>query len=145
MGYYNMNMDKEAMPEAMLPEGWRELKCKDMIPEVSKAGNDMFITTFIDVKSGKEKKVWLVSVEGKRWLLKQLLSACGIERNAEGNFSWDFSDIINKSVLGYVQVEDETFIDRKGETVTKPKSKIVEFKKFEGKTVSDPSEIAWEE
>lgn len=141
---YSMNMDKESQPDANLPEGWREFKCMDMVPEVSKKGNDMFACQFLDVKSGKSKKVWLVSTEGKRWMLKQLLEACGIKRSEDGVFHWDFPDVIGKSVLGYVQVEDETYINRSGESVTSPKSKIVEFKAFDG-TPKTPEEINWSE
>ncbi len=141
---YEMDMSKESNPDAQLPEGWREFKTIDMIPETSKAGNDMFVCEFMDVKTGKSKKAWLVSVEGKRWMLKQLLEACGVERNPDTKkYNWDFPDVINKSILGYVQVENETFIDRSGKEVTKPKSKIVEFKKFDG--TINPEDIAWEE
>lgn len=154
---YAYNMDKENQPDAILPEGWREFKCIDMVPEVSKKGNEMFVCEFMDILSGKSKKVWLVSTEGKRWMLKGLLSACGIERAADGNFNWDFPDIINKPIFGYVQNENETFIGRDGNEVTKPKSKIVEFKKWAGETAIEkpvgipkpdairPEDVKWEE
>lgn len=145
---YSMDMSKESQPDAQLPEGWREFKCLDMIPETSKAGNDMFVCQFQDVKSGKTKKMWLVSVEGKRWLLKQLLEACGIERNPDTKkYDWDFPDVIGKPVMGYVQVENETFIDRSGQEVTKPKSKIVEFKAHNGNPdgVKSVDDVKWEE
>lgn len=147
---YEMDMSKEQEPNAELPEGWRELITIDMVPEVSKKGNDMFVCEFQDVKTGKKKKAWLVSVEGKRWMLKQLLSACGVEKNAEGKFNWDFPDVINKPILGYVQIENETYINREGQEVTKPKSKIVEFKKMEvsaAKTdgTTDIDQVQWQD
>lgn len=142
---YSMDMSKESTPDAQLPEGWREFRCIDMIPEVSKSGNDMFVCQFLDVKSGKSKKVWLVSTEGKRWLLKQLLEACGISRNkSTNNYDWDFPDVMNKSVMGYVQVENETFIDRTGTEKTLPKSKIVEFKIMDDQPAT-PNDIDWTE
>ena len=143
---YSMDMNKESTPDAQLPEGWREFKCMDMIPEVSSKGNDMFVCQFLDVETGKSKKMWLVSVEGKRWLLKQLLEACGVVRAEDKKYNWDFPDVIGKPVMGYVQVENETFINREGKEVTQPKSKIVEFKAHNGNPdgVKSADEIAWE-
>ncbi len=142
---YSYDMSKEQEPNVTLPEGWHEFKCVDMVPEVSKKGNDMFVSDFVHVKTEKHMKMWLVSVEGKRWMLKQLLEACGIVKSEDGNYNWDFPDIINKSILGYVQNVDESFIGRDGNEVKTQKSKIVEFKKFDGQTVNNPSEIAWTE
>jgi hypothetical protein len=138
-----MDMSKEQEPSVLLTEGWHEFKCIDMIPEVSKKGNDMFVCDFLHVKSEKHIKVWLVSVEGKRWMLKQLLESCGIFKGDDGKYNWDFPDVINKSILGYIQNIEESFIRRDGNEIKTQKSKLVEFKAMD-KNPKTPEEIAWE-
>lgn len=143
---YSMDMSKEQAPNALLTEGWHEFKCVDMVPEVSKKGNDMFVSDFVHVKSDKHIKVWLVSTEGKRWMLKQLLEACGVVRSEDGKYNWDFPNVINKSVLGYIQNIEESFINRDGAEIKTQKSKLVEFKAFNGNPegVKSIEDVNWE-
>lgn len=127
MGYSYDEMESERGPQKLLPAGDRVLKVVDMVPEVSKAGNDMFVTMLEDVESGDKKTVWLVSVKGKRWLLKTLLESCGIRRADDGNWNWDFPDVIGKKVVGQVEHFDDTYIDRNGNPVNAKKDRITVF------------------
>lgn len=146
MGYEH-DMKGEAKAESLLPEGNRIMQIIDMIPEVSKAGNDMFIAKLQDEKTKQVKTTYLVAVKGKRWMLKQLLSACGIEADGEGVYKWDFPDVMQKKVIAVIEHREEEWINRNGEAVKSKKSDIVEFLPYNGNPegVTNASDVKWDE
>ena len=129
---FEMDMSHEKEKKQALPEGWREFEILTCEPEISKSGNDMFVFVFVDTELNQEEAIYAVAVEGKRWFLKQILTACGIEATKESVFKWDIPDVLNKTVFGRVEHIPEEWIDRKGETRVTKKGKIVEVKALEG-------------
>ena len=125
---YKHNMKNEKPPRQVLPEGWREFKIVDIQETVSKAGNTMFIVSLSDKETEAAIDVYCIATEGKRWMLKSLLTALGVTAGQDGVYDWDADEVIGKMVSGKVKNEDEEWIDREGEKRTTPKSKIMEFK-----------------
>lgn len=125
---HSMDMSKEKPQKAMLPEGWREFKVTDIAESVSKAGNDMFVVDLEDKETGGFLDVYCVATEGKRWLLKQLLTAVQCPAGEDGKYDWDEEDVVGKSILGQVKNNTEEWIDREGEKRNTEKSKIASFK-----------------
>lgn len=124
-----MDMSKESeRHEFELPEGWREFVISDCREDMSKAGNVMFVFTLIDKETEQAGDVFAIATEGKRWFLKQILTACGVAAGADGVYEWEIEDTLNKTIMGKVVNVPETFINRKGEEITTTKSKITEVK-----------------
>ena len=129
MGKYRMDMSGESeRHELELPNGWREFVISDCREEQSKAGNDMFIFTLTDKETGQMGDLYAIATEGKRWFLKAILKACTVKAAADGVYDWEIEDVLDKVVMGKVVNEEETFINREGDSVTKNKSKVVEIK-----------------
>jgi hypothetical protein len=117
-----------------MPDGWHAFEVVRMDEKRSKQGNEMFVAKVVSAEdAGIGTDVYLVAEKGKRWFLKQLLSAVGIEPDEEGNMSWDLSDVEGHTVLGKVEhKKEDDWTDRNN--VLQPgklKARIVEFKKLE--------------
>ena len=132
-------MFKDDMTEDIgkwLPEeGYHDLEVVTMVEGTSKTGNSKFIINFasaIAPNNGLQQD--LTNIQGKRWLLRQLLEACGIEpkENKEGRkiYNWDISDVEGKTVSAKIIHDKTPFIGRDGNEVVIPKAKIIEFKKM---------------
>lgn len=153
---YSDNLDNEQAPtrKRLLSQGWRIFQILKGIERTSKAGNPMFVFTIKDNETDYIEDIYCVSTPGKRWMLKCILSSCGIERNSDGNYNWDIPQLLNKDICGLVEHEPNEYINRSGETVKTTQHKIVDFKKFVptnvgGKYVNpggvvNPEDIAWE-
>ena len=126
-----MDMKDEGGPEKLLPEGVYDFKINSCEAKDSKAGKPMIVVEAIEPDSGAAYTVYMTAIQGKRWFLKQLLTAAGIAAGDDGVYEWEPIDVINKEVSGRIAHEQEKeWIDRNG--ITKPgaiKAKIVEWLK----------------
>lgn len=125
---YKMDMSGEKEKGKLLPEGWREFEILECSEETSKAGNEMFKFKIIDIELQQEEEIYAIATQGKRWFLKQILTACGVEAGQDGVYEWDIPDVLTKTIMGKVEHQQETWIDREGKSRTTPKHKIVEVK-----------------
>ncbi len=121
---YKMDMNGESKKKKLLPAGERKFKITACREEVSKAGNEMFVFTFVDILTSQDEEVYAVSTKGKRWFLKSILAACGVEAAEDGVYDWDIPDVIDKTVAAIVNHYPDEYINRKGETVKGVKHKI---------------------
>ena len=87
----------------------------------------MFVIGMKDKETGYVDSIYAVATEGKRWVLKNILSSCGVKAGADGVYDWSSSDIIGKEVVGEVEHEDNTWINREGNEITSKQHKIVHF------------------
>ena len=149
---YSDNMDNEQAPKRkkLLNQGWRIFQIKQGKEATSKSGNPMFIFTIQDNETDYIEDIYCVSTPGKRWILKCILSSCGIERNTDGNYNWDIPDVLNKDILGLVEHEPNEYINREGVEVKTIQHKIVDFKKYvptniDGVLVNDGKEVLWDD
>lgn len=117
-------------------EGQHDLEVVTMVEGTSKQGNPKFTINFAsptEPQNGIQQDI--TNIQGKRWLLRQLLEACGIEpeENEEGRkiYNWDISDVEGKTVSAKIEHDKTPFIDRDGNERVVPKAKIVSFKKIE--------------
>lgn len=126
---YSMDMSQEKTPTTrkLLPEGEREFQVSFIEEQVSKSGNKMFKVGLTDKETGYLTDVYLVAEPGKRWALKQLLTACGCEAGQDGVYNWDTHDVIDKHISATVEHEDNEFINRNGETIKTKQHRIVNF------------------
>jgi hypothetical protein len=134
---YRYDMSKEKDKGVLLPEGWRRFKVTACEEKVSKSGNDMFVLTFMDCETRQSEEVYAIATQGKRWFLKSILSACGIEAAQDGIYEWDIPDILDQYVQGRVEHFEEEWIDRSGKSRTTKKGKIVEVKEDDGSGAPD--------
>jgi hypothetical protein len=121
-----MNMTGEQEKKKLLPEGWREFRIMDCVEQISKQGNEMFKFILRDIETQQDDEVYAIAVQGKRWFLKQILTACGIAAGQDGIYEWDIPDVLDKVITGYVSHQEEEWINREGTTVKTTKHKITE-------------------
>ena len=144
MNGYSMNMKNEKEPNVkkLLPTGWREFEIVDCVPETSKKGNAMFVFHIRDLATDYVDRVYAIATEGKRWTLKSILTCCGVESGQDGIYNWDFNSVMNKNILGYVEHEQNVYIDRAGETINTQQHKITKFKKVGDIVPIEPSVVS---
>ena len=129
MGKYKHDMTKETDPSVQMPVGWHEYVVAGCREATSKAGNDMFIITLVLHKdSSISGDVYAIAEQGKRWFLKQLLTACQVAAGKDGVYEWDTDDVIGKHVLAQGISRDEKWIDREGNERVTARTKIAGFK-----------------
>jgi hypothetical protein len=90
----------------------------------------MFVVELVNEEVNQSLEVYLVSTEGKAWMLKQFLTACAVPKDKEGAFEWSESDVIGKKILGSIEHITEDWIDREGKKQTSTKAKLAEFKEL---------------
>jgi len=126
----SMDMSEEKAPniKRLMPEGWQLVTITKCTEATSKARNLMFITelTFKEQLDYSEN-IYLVGEQGKRWMLKKLLAACGIEAAADGVYKWNPEEIIGKEIRVFVEHEDNTWINRDGDEITKKQNRFNDF------------------
>ena len=86
---------------------------------------------FRDVETGYEDDVYAVSEPKKRWFLKEIMDACGVQKNEEGKYYFDGElrdQVIGKKVIGLVEHEPNVWIDRDYNQHNDTQHKIVEAK-----------------
>jgi len=70
-------------------------------------------------------------IKGKRWLLKQLLSACGIKaKEDDPDKKYDFTEenVLKKEVMAFIKHNNEnSFIGKEGNKITIPKAEVKRF------------------
>jgi hypothetical protein len=116
-------------------EGEHDLEVVKMEEGESKAGNPKYTISFasaIEPQNGIIQD--LTNIPGKRWLLRQLIEACGIEPeiNEESRkiYNWEISDIEGKTITANIVHDKTPFVDRNGNEKIVPKTKVVAFKKL---------------
>lgn len=100
--------------------------------EDSKSGNPYFLWS-IETSEGT-LPVRTTLIKGKRWLLKQMLSACGIEANdddPEKKYAFSESDVLGKPICIVVKNKESSFTGKNGDPVTVTKSEVVGIRKPE--------------
>ena len=141
---YKDDLSNEKAPsrKRLLPEGWRVFKFRSGKEQSSKAGNSMFVMSIEDVETENVEDIYVVRTPGKRWLLKTILEALGIERKDDG-YTYELEDLLHKNIMGEVIHEPNEYINRKGETIRGTQHKIVAFKRYDANV--KPEDIKWEE
>jgi hypothetical protein len=128
---YDMREEKKPSKRRLLDEGWRNFKIMECSAEMkSKAGNNKYVIRIQDKETGYEEDLHILSEPKKRWFLKELLDACGIEC-VDGVYSFEPSlakHIVGKEIAGLVEHEDNTWVNRDGVDVTTKQHRIVEVK-----------------
>jgi hypothetical protein len=140
--------DNETPPKdtRLLPEGWRGFEIITGEDKPSKAGNPMFTLQLKDVELGIVVNIYLIRTPGKRWNLKQVLEAVGVDKQDDDNYDY-LPELIGKKVMGEVVHEPNKFINRNGDEVETTQHRLASFKTFtanpDGVTSADG--IKWSE
>jgi len=118
------------------PVGFVDVEIVKMIEGTSKTGNPKYIIDFASAEAPSDGlQQDLTNIPGKRWLLRQLLEACGIEptENEEGRkiYNWDIPDVEGKTVTARVEHEPNDWVDRNNTEHHDKRAKFVEFKKLQ--------------
>ena len=122
-----MSQEKRPNIKKILPEGWIEMSVESCEPSVSKAGNQMVIVELFNKETNYSEKIYLVAEQGKRWQLKKLLTACGIEAGKDSVYDWNYEDIVGKEIKVLNEPEDNTWINRSGDEVKTKQNRFVDF------------------
>jgi hypothetical protein len=140
--------DNETPPKdtRLLPEGWRGFTVVSGDDKPSKAGNPMFTIQIKDEQMGVTANVFLMRTPGKRWFLKQVLEAIGVDKSEDENFNY-LPKMIGKQVMGEVVHEPNKYINREGIEVETTQHRIASFKTYTANPdgVTDAADIAWKE
>ena len=131
-----VSMEGEKDKAPLLTEGWHEFEIvgvKLVSEKESGSGNAYFHWDMRSEEGSIPMRTTLI--KGKRWLLKQVLLACGIksrEDDPEQKYAFGPEDVEGKKVLGRVANKTgKPFTGRDGELVEpQPKSEIVTVKEF---------------
>lgn len=134
-----MEGEKDTGGKEKIPEGDQVLiikKVELISAEDSGSGNPYFKWLLV-WKENEELEIKVVTTlkKGVRWLLKQLLSACGIEAKTDDPAQkYDFSEegVIDKEVIAYIQHVQNEFTGRDGRQVKHKKAEVKAFKKVGG-------------
>ena len=116
-----------------LVDGLHKGKIKEVIffsKDESKSGNPYF-QWLLDVE-GVKIKHFTTGLKGKRWALKQILSACGIEANPndpEEKYSFEPKDVLEKEVLVTTRNKENRFTGRDDKEVCIMKPEIIRVEK----------------
>jgi len=124
---FNMKNEKEPSGNKVFEEGWHDWEVVKLEETTSKQGNEMFVITLAENKTFESIDIFAITAEGKRWFLKQFLTACGITTDKEGVMEWDITDVIGKRISGKIENEPNTWIDREGKERSGTKSRLVRF------------------
>ena len=108
----------------LIDAGWNTHLITDIVSETSSKGNPMFVMTIEEPNSGSVDKVYMVDVKGKRFMLKQLLAACGVKEDENGNVEWSEEDIVGQSIECRNVPEENEFTRKDGTTVKELRNKI---------------------
>jgi len=125
----SMDMSKETRPniKKLIAEGWNLMTIDSCEPSVSKAGNSMMIIELTYKPSDYTEKIYLVAEEGKRWQLKKLLTACGVEAGQDGKYQWNTEEIVGKEIRVLNEPEDNTYTNRQAIEVTTKQNRFTDF------------------
>lgn len=139
MGRHTMDMgqEKEKSEQEVFAEGWHDFEVVSMEEATSKQGNPMFkISLALADNPTKGIVVYAILSQGKRWLLKQLLDACGCEAGQDKVYDFDTDDIIGKTVSGRIENQNENWVDRNGKERKTIKSKIMAFSAMKSENIA---------
>ena len=92
----------------------------------SKSGNPYFFWTLLNDNDDKIE-VRTTLLKGKRWLLKQMLAACGINANdkdPEQKYKFNPQMVVGKKVIISVVNRESSFTTNKGKKITTTKSEV---------------------
>jgi len=121
-------------------KGWIDVEIVKMVEGVSASKNPKYVINFADaVNPGNALEQSLTNIPGKRWLLRQLLEACGIEPEETKEeftekirkvYDWEISDIEGKTVSALVEHEPNVWTDSNNKVHNDVQAKFVKFQKL---------------
>lgn len=124
---HDMSQEKEVKQKRLLPEGKISLEIINCVEKMSKSQNKMFVITFFSAKDSYSEDVYAIATPGKRWVLKSILAACGVEAAEDGVYRWDIANVIGKKVTAFNTHEDNNYINREGVEVKAKQNRLGNF------------------
>lgn len=122
----DMSQEQEVVQRELMPEGEVVLKIIKIEPKTSKAGNEMLEWTVMS-KDGKCDVICTILTQGKRWALKNILSACNVQVLDGEIYVFEPEQLVDKLIVGINKHIENEFINRKGETEKKSQNKFTKF------------------
>jgi hypothetical protein len=120
------------------PEGWVDIEIVKMVAGTSKSNNPKYTIDVVSaLDAGEGMQIDLTNIPGKRWLLRQLIEAVGIESRIEIEeftqkekkvYDWEVEDIEGRTVSAKVVHEPNKWTDRNNVVHDDVKAKIVSFR-----------------
>ncbi|MDR1104266.1 MAG: hypothetical protein LBK92_02780 [Endomicrobium sp.] len=126
---FSMDMSLETeKANDVFPEGLQEVEIISTQVSKSKTGNDMLTATMACLSTGEMCTFYFTMMEGKRWLLKNLLEVTGMyEKDKFGHYKFDTDKLLGKKVMVLIQNVEEEYTDKDLNKQNKKRSKIRRF------------------
>jgi len=113
----------------LLPDGWHTVFVVDISIETSSNGNEMWVITTEEPKSGSVDKTYAVTNKKTGWVFSSFLKACGHTRNAQGIYeNIEPEPLVGMSVSAQNKPEPNEYTRRDGEVVKEMRNKFVLFR-----------------
>lgn len=125
---WNVSMQGESDRQPIYKEGPHEaevLTVSLVTAEQAKSGNPYFKWN-LRMAEGDIQTITTL-MRGKRWLLKQMLSACGVnakENDPTKKYSFEEKDVVGQKVIIHIVNRPNTFTGRNGNQITIEKSEV---------------------
>jgi hypothetical protein len=113
----------------LLPEGWHKVLVTDVILQMSKSNNEMWVITTEEPESGSVDTVYAITTPKKRWILKSFLDAAGFKKDSDGVYkNVEMADCVGITVEANNKPEANEFVNRAGETIKEMRNKFISFR-----------------
>ncbi len=122
------DMSNEKGPREILSEGWHKFSVDEVELAMSSTGNEMLIWELTELENKTGFTLMTTCIKGKRWLLKQALTACGIIADDKGYYEYEITDLSGKIFEGRIKHFPEDWINREGQNVSSVKDRIIEIR-----------------
>lgn len=131
---WNVSMKDEKDGTKLFSEGKQNAKITGIeFVEKSNNGNPYFKWE-LTMENGEGKlPVITTLLKGKRWLLKQMLSACNIEAKSDDpdkKYSFEEKDVLTKIVTINIKNKKSSFTGRDGNLINIEKSEVIGIEKY---------------
>ena len=139
---WTVGMEGEDEGKKLWKEGEHEVIIHDvkLIDEnESKSGNPYFFWTLLN-DNDEKIEVRTTLLKGKRWLLKQMLMACGIssdDKDPAQKYKFNPTMVVGKKVIISVVNRESSFTNSNGRKITITKSEVNRVQAINEKAESD--------
>ena len=99
----------------LIPDGQHKARCIDIEKKDSKAGNPMFVWTFVVLDHALELLYHTTLTPSAIWKVAEVLEALGIKN--EGTIKFVRNDVVGKECI--VTTETQTYEEKKRSSITK--------------------------
>ena len=131
--------------DALIDEGWYKAEVKEVILKDSKSSPSKYfewtlMITPADTNTILNQDKWkgtlltsrTTTAKGKRWMLKEALYCCGIQKSSDGKYEFNVEDLKKKELFISVKNKKGSFMGNQGSLIETFKSEVSGFSDHAG-------------